>query len=212
MPQQDESTRRQILELIKRQGEMTAGQLSEAIGITSMGVRQHLNSMERDGLISTHVFRQKRGRPSYRFRLTDEADRLFPARYGQMAVDLLEQIVEIDGPDKVNQLFARRMDAFYRDYSDRMKALALKEKVEVLAAIRDQEGYMAESETDSEGTYTLIEYHCPIYEIARRFPQACHYEQELFARTLGADVQRDEHKITGDTRCRYVIKQTISKD
>jgi len=29
---------------------MTAGQLSEAIGITSMGVRQHLNSLERDGL------------------------------------------------------------------------------------------------------------------------------------------------------------------
>ena len=55
MPHQVESTRRQILELIKRQGEMTAGQLSEAIGITSMGVRQHLNSLERDGLIATQV-------------------------------------------------------------------------------------------------------------------------------------------------------------
>ena len=82
---------------------MTAGQLSEAIGITSMGVRQHLNSLERDGLIATQVVRQKRGRPSHRFRLTEEADRLFPSRYGQMAVDLLDQIVEMDDPDKIDR-------------------------------------------------------------------------------------------------------------
>ena len=57
-----------------------------------------------------------------------------------------------------------------------------------------------------DGPDKIIEHHCPIYEIARRFPQACHYEQELFTRTLRADVQRDEHKIAGDTRCRYVIE------
>ena len=123
-----------------------------------------------------------------------------------MAVDLLDQIVEMDGPDKIDQLFARRMDALHQEYSDRMDDLSLPEKVEVLSSIRDRDGYMAEADTDSEEAFILIEHHCPIYEIARRFPQACHYEQELFTRTLRADVQRDEHKIEGDTRCRYVIK------
>lgn len=207
MPQQDDSTRRQILELIKRRGEMSAGQLAEVIGITSMGVRQHLSSLERDGLISTQVVRQKRGRPSYRFRLTEEADRLFPARYGQMAVDLLDQIVEIDGPEKVNRLFEQRMKTLHREYADQMEGMPLADKVEALAAVRDREGYMAEAETDGDEGQVLVEHHCPIYEIARRFPQACHYEQELFSQTLDADVVRDEHKIAGDARCRYIVKE-----
>ena len=59
MPTQHESTRRQILALLKRRGEMTTAQLAEVIGITSMGVRQHLNGLERDDLVTIVVARQK---------------------------------------------------------------------------------------------------------------------------------------------------------
>ena len=208
MSNHDESTRRQILELLKRRGEQTVKELADKVGITSMGVRQHVTGLERDGLVETIVVRQKRGRPAYRFHLTPAADDIFPARYGQIAVDLLDQVVELDGPEKVDQLFDLRMTSLEREYGGQMTGLSLQEKVERLAHLRDNEGYMAEADiTSDEDTYVIVEHHCPIHEIAKRFPQICRYEQELFARTLDTDVCRIEHKITGGGHCRYLIKK-----
>lgn len=208
MSKQDESTRRQILELLKRRGDLTVGELAEDIGITTMGVRQHVTSLERDDLVESVVVRQKRGRPTYRFRLTPSADHIFPSRYGQLAVSLLDQVAEIDGPEKVDQLFEHRMVALEGQYNEEMAGLSPGDQVETLARIRDDEGYMAEVDTSSEeDAFILVEHHCPIYEIAKRYPQACHYEQELFRRTLNADVQRTEHKIVGDGRCRYLVRK-----
>ena len=207
MPTQQDSTRRQITSLLKREIEMTAAKMAEVIGITSMGVRQHLNGLERDGLVETVVVRQKRGRPTYLYRLTDDAESMFPARYEQIALDLLEQLGALDGPDRIDRFFAGRMEALEQQYRTRMEGKAFGEQIAELARIRDDEGYMAESDqTDEE--YTLVEHHCPIYAIAKRHPQACRYEQELFARALAVDVQRTEHKVTGDGCCRYVIKQS----
>lgn len=206
MPHREGTTRRQILELLKRRGDMTASQLADEIGITSMGVRQHLSSLERDDLVETRIVRQNRGRPAHYFGLTQEAEHLFPVRYGQLAVDLLGQIAEVDGPEKVDRLLASRTDSLEKDYNGEMAGLPLAERVRVLAEIRDREGYMAESRTDGD-EYVLVEHHCPIYEIARRFPRVCQLEQELFERTLDTGVRRDEHKIVGDDRCRYLVRK-----
>ena len=41
-----------ILQTIKRQGAVTAKQLSEEFGMTTMGARQHLQSLEDDGILN----------------------------------------------------------------------------------------------------------------------------------------------------------------
>lgn len=171
-----------------------------------MGVRQHLSGLERDDLVETRVVRQDRGRPAHYFGLTKEAEHLFPVRYGQLAVELLEQMAEIDGEEKVGALLALRTERLEQAYNEEMAGQPLADKVRVLGEIRDREGYMAESHADGD-EYVLVEHHCPIYEIARRFPRVCQLEQELFERTLDAGVRRDEHKILGDDRCRYLVRK-----
>ena len=44
-------TREQILTLLRHRGDMTAAELSEALGIGAVGVRQHLALLDRDGLV-----------------------------------------------------------------------------------------------------------------------------------------------------------------
>ena len=186
---------------------MTAGQLAGEIGITSMGVRQHLSSLERDDLVETRVVRQDRGRPAHYFGLTDAAERLFPVRYGQLAVELLEQIAETDGPEKVDNLFALRTERLEKEYKLQMAGQPLPEQVRVLAEIRDREGYMAESNADGD-EYILVEHHCPIYEIARRFPESLPVRAGIVLNAHSMPgCAGDEHKIAGDDRCRYLVRK-----
>ena len=52
----------------------------------------------------------------------------------------------------------------YRDRIDR--SLSIEEQVQALAEIRDQEDYMAEAREGPDGSYLLIENHCPIWSAA----------------------------------------------
>ena len=83
-------TRQQILLLLRRKGPMTAGELSDDLGIGSVGVRQHLALLERDGLVQTSGVRRSVGRPSHLYALTAAAEALFPKAYDHLLIDALE--------------------------------------------------------------------------------------------------------------------------
>lgn len=62
-------TRAQILQLLRRQGQMTAAELSDALGIGAVGVRQHLALLDRDDLVRANGVRRGVGRPSHLYML-----------------------------------------------------------------------------------------------------------------------------------------------
>lgn len=51
-----------ILQIVKRDGSVTAKQLSSELGMTTMGARQHLQGLEDDGILSIHDVKVKVGR------------------------------------------------------------------------------------------------------------------------------------------------------
>lgn len=73
-----EKTQEAILLYIKRQGELTVSDLCTLLGITSMAVRRHLAGLQKDGLVESRIERQSRGRPTYKFKLTDKAESRSP--------------------------------------------------------------------------------------------------------------------------------------
>jgi len=89
-------TRAQILQLLRRQGQMTAAELSDALGIGAVGVRQHLALLDRDNLVRTNGVRRGVGRPSHLYMLTERAEALFPKRYDRLALDAIA-FVEAQG-------------------------------------------------------------------------------------------------------------------
>jgi predicted ArsR family transcriptional regulator len=62
-------TRKRILEIISNKGEVTARELSRALGVTQADIRHHINTMLSEGLIVvTGVQREgRRGRPARRY-------------------------------------------------------------------------------------------------------------------------------------------------
>jgi predicted ArsR family transcriptional regulator len=209
MERENESTRRQIVNLLRQHGGMTAKDLAAELAITSVGVRRHLALLEQEGLARATLMRQKMGRPTYVYSLTEQAQDLFPKNYQVLATQLLDAVQETEGDNAVDSVFAARMGQLLRQYRPRMEGKDLAQRVQELAHIQEEAGYMAVWEKSGED-FLLKEQNCAIYRVACRFQQACHFEIELFRRLLDADVTRLEHQIKGERCCTYLVQSRHS--
>ena len=206
-----QETRSQILKLIKLQYNMTVNELAEALSISSMGVRQHLAILEKEGLVEFQREKPKRGRPVHLYQLTEKGNNLFPLSYESFALNLLQEMGRLDGCGLINKVLRGRVKSHMESYARRLEGKSLAEKVKILTEIRDEEGYMAEFTEDDED-YMLVEHNCPIVSIAEEYPHVCETELALFRRSLGQKIHREEHLMNGSHRCSYRIPKEQKAD
>ncbi|MFC5650941.1 helix-turn-helix transcriptional regulator [Paenibacillus solisilvae] len=207
--QEEMSTRKNILFMIKTQGSLSATQITNQMDITNMAIRRHLNTLEKEGLIESKTMRQAMGRPTAVYSLTDAAEDLFPKKYHTLTLDLLNELVDEAGPNMVEVLFKRRKDTLHKKYKGEIQGKNLEEKVALLAGIQNENGYIVKWEKSGEDgpeEYVLTEHNCPISQIANQYDHACTCELELFESLLDADVKRTNCLAKGDQKCVYKIK------
>jgi len=198
-------TREQILALLRRRGHLTAAELSEALGIGAVGVRQHLALLDRDGLVHTAGVRRGIGRPSHLYALTSEAEALFPRRYDRLAMDALAFVESQGGVEAIDRLFAMRRQQLAKQLVPRLAGKGRAEQVAELAAALTEQGYMCEYEQLPGGGFALVEHNCPVDCAARDYPQACEHELKLYEEVLGVPLVREETISAGGICCRYRI-------
>ena len=203
---------RRILEHLKRASPATAAALADALGLTPVAVRQHLQALASAGLVaSTPAPQAGRGRPSSAWHPTEAADAHFPDSHGELTVGLLGSMREVFGEKGLAKILAARGAQQIEAYREAMPgaSASLKARVQALADLRTQEGYMAEVEEEKRGQYLLIEHHCPICDAARSCLGLCANELEVFQGALGDEVsvERTAHLLSGDHRCVYRIQR-----
>lgn len=204
----ERSTRRAIVKLLKTQGAMDSAALARRLHLTPMGVRQHLYALQRQKLVTAEEHPVPIGRPAKHWRLTRQADALFPDAYAELNVALIDAVGATFGPAGLQQVLESREATQRAQYAERLAPYStLKDRLRELAAVRTEEGYMAEVRSDRQGGYIFIENHCPICAAATACQGFCATELDLFRAVLGPDVsvERTEHIIGGDRRCVYAI-------
>lgn len=197
-----------ILLCIKMKGEATLALIADDLGITKEGVRQHLVKLSEEGLIDTLNKSDGVGRPTTYYSLTEKALARFPDSHAQLTVDLLRSVKNLLGENALDLLIGDREKQTYSRYEHELsKYKGIKEKLERLAGLRSEEGYMAEWK-ESDGALYLIENHCPICAAATECQGFCRAELRNFQQLLGAGyaVTRTQHIITDGTKCVYKIK------
>jgi predicted ArsR family transcriptional regulator len=205
----ERKTRRAIAKLLKTEGPIGSAQLAERLGLTAMAVRQHLYALQNEGLVTAEERPVPIGRPAKFWRLTREADRLFPEAYAELSVALIDSVKDAFGDDGLERVLTSRCARQRVDYGKRIKpGDSLAKKLQELAKVRTEEGYMAEIRTGEDGSLLLVENHCPICAAANACQGFCATELELFRSVLGPGVvvERAEHIISGDHRCVYKIQ------
>ena len=207
-PQGERKTRRAIVKLLKTEGPLGSAQLAERLGLTAMAVRLHLYALQEEGLVASEDRPQPVGRPAKLWRLTREADRHFPEAYAELSVALIDAMRDTFGAEGLERVLATRWRAQRREYAKRIRPSdPLGRKLEELARVRTEEGYMAEVREEEGGGFLLVESHCPVCAAAAACQGFCSTELDLFRAVLGpgVEVERTEHIVSGDRRCAYRV-------
>jgi DeoR family suf operon transcriptional repressor len=201
--------RRRVLYAVRRRGEATAEQVAEQLGITVSGARQHLSALVDEGLaeVCDSEPQARRGRRALIYNVTARGDALFPKAYAELTNELLGYLAD-EQPQALDQLFARRRDHRVRAAQRRLAARpALRDRVDELTRILDEDGYLASWEPLEDGGYRVVEHNCAIWAVARRYGQACTSELDFIRTVLPeARVERTQHMVEGARRCAYDIR------
>ena len=199
--------KKKILYYLKVMQKVGLTELAERMKISRMAVHKHLSVLQDRGLVESIEMRKGVGRPKMMYQLTSSGKTYFPKSNSAVATAALDFIEKSMGGKGVVKFFRERQAELFDRYQDRLNNLGFDRKVKELAKIRDEEGYMAESKQLRRGdTHTMLEYNCPILQIAEKHWEACSAETELFEKLLGANVETTHRAANGDQVCRFMIK------
>lgn len=180
------STTRGRIVLFVRRSARTVDELTELLGVTRNAVREHLATLERDGLVHRSGDRRRDGKPAYLYSLTPEAADLFPRGYAPVLYGMLDALAERLGP-------AAR-DALLRDVG---RGLAtgrpvprggMRERLDAGAEMLNELGGLAEAR-EVDGMFVVQGWSCPLASVVVEHPELCRVPEAMLAEAIGLPVQ-----------------------
>ncbi len=202
---EENSTRKNIILLLKKNGGMSIEDLSKVIDITPMGIRQHLLALEKKGIVNYVTKRKGIGRPGFIYLLTEAANNLFPETYDSFAVGLLRDIRKHEGSEKIDKIFSWRRDRLFKMNKEALSGKEdLDDKLHTFKNILETNGHIIDISRNN-GHYQLKQYHCPIHKISSEFKDACKHELQLYRDLISKNIVREHALSEGAPSCLYLI-------
>ncbi|MBC7290026.1 MAG: winged helix-turn-helix transcriptional regulator [Actinotalea sp.] len=201
------STRDRVLRLVVEAGPISVVELAGTLGLTTAGVRRHVAALEEDGSIAVHRAARPtpgRGRPARRWVATEHGQKSLSSAYSDLAAQALAYLAETAGPDAVAGFARARAELLARRHADAVLEAGadLGDRVAVLAERLAGDGYAASVRPVPTGTaIQLCQGHCPIRDVAARFPEFCEAETKVFSELLDVHVQRLSTLASGGHVC-----------
>ncbi len=208
-----ETTRQQILGILRRRGHATVEELREALSLAPATVRRHLDILSRDGHVEVTQVRRATGRPHYLFSLSESGEDLFPKRYARITNRLIEEIVSLTpdetsgrgGSDLADLVFDRMAQRLAQRVRPRIRGARLPERLETATQALAEEGITFDAEPEDSG-YLLIGHGCPCPRAAGGSGQVCAHDQRLLSVLLNADVTSvDPTSVGREGFCAYRV-------
>lgn len=193
----------EILDLLKRRGSATVSVLADELDLNVETVRDHLKALSGKGLVERRgSLRSGPGRPEILYALTEGAERLFPQREGEILRDLASFLGETGNEAVLEDFFRRYIDQRRGEAMDRLEGLEGRERLEEVARVLTDEGFMAEIEEADEGPRLRL-CHCPMRELVEVSKVPCRMEIGFVRELMGEELARVSYIPSGDASCSY---------
>lgn len=197
-----QSTRQEILEILKEERQATVEDLAGRLELTPMTIRHHLNVLQAQNLVAATTVRrsQKVGRPRLVYTLTDAADDLFPQSYGELASLLVSEIKETMGPEETEAIFRRIAERIAKEAPPQYEGQTFEERLDQVTDFLSEQGFILRWERGDDG-YILTNINCPYRQVTRHHPEVCAMDEVLLGRLLGVELEPLGTLREGDVSC-----------
>jgi len=186
-----------LIEAIKKSQGMAVADISRELEMSYMGVKQHCQKLEAMGYLETwRVPRSGVGRPEKLYRLTKKCDELFPQPGSELMLNVMEGMQKFFGESSPEKIFFHHFEKLKNDWAATIhKGKSLVEKATRLADLRDKAGCFSRCKYDTEKGFRIEEYHNPLNDLFKVYPNLINQEIRMMEQLLGTKVTRQEVKL-----------------
>jgi predicted ArsR family transcriptional regulator len=201
-----QSTRQEILEILKEERQATVEDLAQRLELTPMTIRHHLNVLQAQNLVvASKVHRSKKvGRPRLVYTLTEAADDLFPQSYGQLARHLVSEVKETMGEDEAEAILRRVAERVASEGPPPVEGQQFEQRLDQVIDFMQDQGFISRWEKADDG-YVITNINCPYRHVSQEHDQVCIMDTEILNKLLGVEPQRLSSMRTGDAACAFLL-------
>lgn len=206
-----QETRQRILEHLRLAHGARVGELSELLGLTATGIRQHLAVLEHEGLIASEAVRGGVGRPPLRYFVTSEGESLFPKGYDALANALIDELREAYGDEGLQRITSGVARRLADPSGAEVPTGPAPERLDRAVASFQRRGIATEWERDGD-TFLLHEHTCPFPDAARAHPEICDMDVEQVRVLTGMSASLESCSARGAAFCTYRLAMHEAAD
>ncbi len=201
-----QSTRQEILEILREERQATVEDLAERLELTPMTIRHHLNVLQAQNLVVAAKVRrsQKVGRPRLVYTLTETADDLFPHNYANLARHLVSEVKEMVGKEEAKDIIRRVADRIALEAPPAVEGQSFEQRLTQVVDFLGDQGFIARWDKTDEG-YLLININCPYRHVSREHGELCLMDTELISRLLNVEPHRRSSQRDGEAPCSFLL-------
>jgi predicted ArsR family transcriptional regulator len=203
-----ESSDRELLDLIRRGGPLTVGDMAASLGVTATAIRNRLTRLLGAGLVERRAEHQDRGRPKHTYRVSVEAQKRLGQNYTDLALVLWDEMMSTVADRKLRRLlFMRVTDRLAEVYRSHVSGDEWEGRLVQLSNLLHDRGVEAEVAREAGEEIPLLRQHtCPYYELAEADPAICALERKMFEKVLGRSLRLSQCRLDGDRFCDFQAK------
>ena len=188
-------------------------ELMKQFCISEPAVRKQLNELIRQDFVRERTVKKELGRPYYIYELTGKGHQTFPNQYEALPMELLQDLEASQGEEAVQELLRTRKAREEREMKKELKADPFKQRVRNMIKYQEEKGYMVDARETEDGDFEIINYNCPIYNLASNYTIVCEHEKEIYTDLFpGSRVQSHACMTTGENCCCWTISHPKNEE
>ncbi len=204
-------TRGEIVELLRRQGEMTIHALMEHVAVAPAALRRHLDILAAEGTVEYRAVKQATGRPYYAYRLTERAREQLATGYPRLMERVIEEAAALprlgDGAAILDTIFTGISDRIVAEHRPQIHGQTMQDRVDSVTVALREEGILEGWSKQPDGIH-LYNGNCPYRRAARASSgRCCDSERRAIALLLDTDVEQVGRIAEGRPVCEYIVRQ-----
>lgn len=198
---------RTLLDSMRMRGGVTVDELASELRLTRTTIVNHLNSLMGEGLVQRGGLRCGRRRPSVVYKLTANADRIFPQLYDTFLSDILEEL-NARQPGKIKPVIRGVRDRWIARDLPAVKGLRGEHRITRALGVMTEHGFMPALEGPRRAR-VLQQYNCPLRRLCELYPDVRGLISRWIEALFGARVTRLGCSATGDAACSYILGRGV---